>query len=112
MIRSFPELPEEFEKRFKRAVERYGRQPTAYGAYADPQRITGRLLNRREQVEYLKPQMRAAKKLGFSVVRVQAVEPVFGELVEYAQKLDLKLGTLFLSQPLSDLKARSVNSIK
>jgi sugar phosphate isomerase/epimerase len=92
MIRGFPELPEEFEKRFKRAVEKYDLRPTTYGAYADPQRITGRLLNRKEQIEYLKVQMRAAKKLGFSIVRVSAVEPVFSELVEYAQKLGLKLG--------------------
>lgn len=92
MIRSYPELSEEFEKRFKRAVEKYDLRPTAYGAYADPQRITGRLLNGEEQSAYLRAQIRSAHQLGFSVARVQPVEPVFSDLVPYAEKLGVKLG--------------------
>jgi hypothetical protein len=92
MIRSYPDLSPEFEKRFRHLIEKYGLTPTAYGAYSDPQRITGRLLNRDEQVEYIKLQMRAAHKLGFTVFRIQAVEAVFTDLVPYAEKLNLKMG--------------------
>jgi len=92
MIRSFPELSEEFERQFKRLVDRYGLRPSAYGAYADPQRITGRLLTRSEQIDYLKLQLQAAQRLGFPVIRVQAVEPVFSDLVPYAEKLGVKMG--------------------
>ncbi|HVB33460.1 MAG TPA: TIM barrel protein [Patescibacteria group bacterium] len=92
MIRSFPELSEEFERRFKRAVEKNHLRPTAYGAYADPQRITGRLLTHEEQTEYLRTQIRSAHQLGFPVVRLQAVEPVFSDLLPYAEKLGVKMG--------------------
>lgn len=92
MIRGFPEVSGEFLARFSRAVERNALVPTAYGAYADPRRMSGRLLTRDEQTEYLKMQFRSAKRLGFPIVRVQPIEPVFQELVPYAERLGLRMG--------------------
>lgn len=91
-IRGFPELPKEFEFRFKRLAERYGLVPTSYGAYGDPQRFTGREMTHEEKSDYLKTQIRSAAKLGFPIIRVQFTEPVFTELVAYAEKMNVKMG--------------------
>jgi sugar phosphate isomerase/epimerase len=66
-------------------------RPTAYGAYPDSQRITGHRASVDETVEYLKRQVRAAKTLGFPVVRVGPFEETF-QLLPYAEKLGIKLG--------------------
>lgn len=92
MIRGFPELSEEFEHRFRTAVERHGLEPTAYGAYGDGQRITGRWLTREEQIDYLEVQLRAAATLGFPIVRVQPSEVVFTDLIPLAERLGVRMG--------------------
>jgi sugar phosphate isomerase/epimerase len=92
MIRGFPQLPEEFERRFRTAVERHGLQPTAYGAYGDGQRVTGRWLTRDEQLDYLELQLRAAATLGFQVVRVQPSEAILTDLVPLAERLGVRMG--------------------
>lgn len=65
MIRGFPDLPGDFEQRFTHAVEKYDLRPTAYGGYGDAQRGTGTWASREEQLDYLKRQIRAARRLGF-----------------------------------------------
>lgn len=92
MIRGYPDLPEEFEHRFKHAVERYDLRPTAYGAYFDGQRITGRWPTKEEQLDYMQRQIRAASRLGFPVIRLQPAEEVFTDLLGYAEKYDVKMG--------------------
>ena len=92
MIRSFPECSDEFEKRFKNAVEKYDLRPTCYGGYPDPQRVFGRWLTREEQSEYVKAQIRCASKLGFRVIRIGCTKDLFVELVPYAEKYDVKMG--------------------
>lgn len=92
MIRGFPELPAEFEHRFKRAVERHDLRPTAYGAYGDAQRTTGRWASDEEQSTYLRQQIRAAARLGFPVIRMQPGELVLTDLVPYAEHHGVKIG--------------------
>lgn len=92
MIRGFPRLSSEFEALFKRCVAEHGLRPTAYGAYSDDQRITGRALSYEEALDYMTAQLRAAKTLGFPVVRVQPREVVLADLVPVAEKLGLHLG--------------------
>jgi hypothetical protein len=90
MVRSWPEVSEEFEKRFKRLVERYNLVPTAYGGYADPEQITGRQLTAEEQADYIRIQIRSARKLGFPIIRIAG--PVLYDLLSYAEKLNVKMG--------------------
>lgn len=92
VIRGFPQLSEEFEYRFRAAVERYGLEPTAYGAYGDFQRVTGRSLTRHEELDYLELQLRAAATLGFPIVRVQPSEVVLTDLVPIAERLGVRMG--------------------
>lgn len=91
MIRGFPDLPPEFEYRFKRAVERYDLRPTAYGAYCDAERFTGRWATNEEQVDYLQRQIRAARQLGFPLIRVQPNEVVLTDLLSYAEKYEVRM---------------------
>jgi sugar phosphate isomerase/epimerase len=91
MIRGFPDLPAEFEHRFRRAVEAHDLRPTAYGAYGDAERFTGRWASDEEQLDYLRRQIRAARRLGFPLIRVQPSEVVLSGLVGYAERHDVKM---------------------
>ena len=91
MIRGFPEVSEEFKHRFRRAVEEYDLRPTAYGGYGDAERFTGRWANQLEQLDYLQRQIRAARQLGFPMIRVQPSEVVLTDLVDYAERYDVRM---------------------
>jgi sugar phosphate isomerase/epimerase len=69
-IRTFPEVSEEFERIFKRSVERYNLVPSAFGHYSDMSRITGRDLTQDEMLEYSRMQLEGAKRLGFTLARL------------------------------------------
>jgi Sugar phosphate isomerases/epimerases len=112
MIRSFPEWSDEFEKRFKNAVEKYDLRPTCYGAYPDPQRITGRWLTREEQSEYLKTQIRNASKLGFPVIRMVATKDLLADLVPYAEKYNVKMGIEIHAPMMIENKGQMIDMIK
>lgn len=98
-IREYPDVSPEFVARFKRALDKYGLTPTAYGAYTDATRITGHKATVDEKVEYMKRQLRAAKELGFPVARVGPFEETFA-LLPYAERLGIKLG-MEVHAPLS-----------
>ena len=91
MIRGFPHLSSEFEHTFRRLVDQYGLQPSAYGAYADRERYRGRFASRTEQIDYLRVQIRAAARLGFPVIRTQVAESVINDLLPYAEKYGVKM---------------------
>ncbi|HCJ5524750.1 TPA: TIM barrel protein [Klebsiella pneumoniae] len=92
MMRGFPELSSEFETTFRQLVDKYGLKPSAYGAYCDRGRVTGRFTNREEQIEYMKIQIRAAARLGFPVIRTQVADVVINDLLPYAEKYGVKMG--------------------
>ncbi|MFA7938405.1 sugar phosphate isomerase/epimerase family protein [Klebsiella oxytoca] len=92
MMRGFPQLSSEFETSFRRWIDQYGLQPSAYGAYCDRARVTGRFTNREEQIEYMKVQIRAAARLGFPVIRTQVADVVINDLLPYAEKYKVKMG--------------------
>jgi sugar phosphate isomerase/epimerase len=92
MMRGFPDVSEESQQTFLKAVDEHGLVPTCYGGYSDPGITTGRDMTHEEQTEYLKAQLNAAKRLGFPIVRVAPCEPVFTNLVPYAEKLGVKMG--------------------
>jgi sugar phosphate isomerase/epimerase len=92
MNRGFPNTAPEFEASFKRLVERYDLRPSAYGAYGDDDRYTGRWPTPQERFDYFAAQIRTAARLGFPVIRVAPLEPVLGPLVPYAEKHNVKMG--------------------
>ncbi len=91
--RGFPYLSDEFERQFKSAVDRNGLTPTSYGSYTDPFTLLERDLTPDEMVVYHIPQLEAAARLGFPIVRLQYfAQPIIEKLLPYAERLDLRMG--------------------
>jgi len=91
--RGFPGVTAEFERAFKSSLERNQLIPTCYGSYADPFMLPDRDLTPDELLDYTVPQLKAAAKLGFPVVRLQYfTHTIIERLLPYAEKLNLKMG--------------------
>lgn len=91
--RGYPYLTDEYERIFKSSVERNELIPTSYGSYADPFMLSDRDLSPDEMVAYTIPQLEAAAKLGFPIVRLQYfVHPLIEKILPHAEKLNLKVG--------------------
>jgi hypothetical protein len=67
--RGFPRLSREDERAFRDAVDRLGLVPVALGVYTDLYRWPGRAMSADEAFEDIRPQLEAAARLGFQVVR-------------------------------------------
>jgi len=93
-FRGFPEIGDEFAEQLKAALDTLGLRPSCLGINADQAIRRGRLASDDEMVAYHEPQMRAAAKLGFPVVRYQygAGPTVIERLAPLAEELGLKLG--------------------
>jgi len=105
-IRGFPRVDAEFERTFKRLLDRHGFEPSCLGANIDLARRTDRLMSREEVQETLTAQVEAARILGFPVVRAQKLDD---DLYEWAAALGedagVKLGIeihapLFVDHPM------------
>jgi len=98
-IRTYPEVSEEFERRFKHAVERYDLVPSAFGHYSDLGRIPGRNLSIEEAVEFSRIQLEGAKRLGYPLARMSYQsfdltdrrEALYRQLLPDLERLELKL---------------------
>jgi hypothetical protein len=98
-IRTYPEVSEEFERRFRYAVERYDLVPSAFGHYSDLGRIPGRDLSIEEAVEFSRIQLEGAKRLGYSLARMSYQsfdltdrrEALYRQLLPDLERLELKL---------------------
>ncbi len=91
--RGFPSVTAEFERAFKSSVERNQLTPTCYGSYADPFMLPDRDLTADELFDYTVPQLKAAARLGFPVVRLQYFTyTIIERLLPWAEKLNLKMG--------------------
>ena len=70
-IRDFPHPDPAFEAEFAAVIDETGLIPTALAANADAGLRRDRMLTSDELVEYMRPQIALAGRLGFPVVRVQ-----------------------------------------
>lgn len=70
-IRGFPEVSDEFVGRFRDLTEKWELTPSCLGLNADRAMRRDRDLTDDELTEYMAAQLRAAKKLGFPLVRIQ-----------------------------------------
>ena len=93
-IRGFPELTGEFVSLWERLVDRYDIVPTCLASNIDVALRGDRLLTEDEMEAYLLRQMRAARELGFGVVRIQigASPEVIERVTPVAEDWGLKLG--------------------
>jgi sugar phosphate isomerase/epimerase len=93
-IRNFPTVTDDFAARFKALVEELGLQPTSLAINADAALRRGTRMDDETMARYLEPQIRAAAKLGFPVVRSQfgATPEATRMLVPLLESLNIKLG--------------------
>jgi sugar phosphate isomerase/epimerase len=94
-IRGFPNVSNDFAARFKDLVAKHRLELTSLAINADVwARRGGAPLSTDESVAYLEPQIRAAAKLGFPIVRSQlaATPEVVERLLPLIEKLRLKMG--------------------
>ena len=70
-IRDFPRVSEEFVTRFRELIDETGLVPTSLATNADAGLRRDRNLTNDELVDYMAEQIVAARRLGFSIARVQ-----------------------------------------
>jgi sugar phosphate isomerase/epimerase len=93
-IRGFPEVSDAFAERFRELMAKYGLKPSALSVNADAAIRRGTMMSVEETVAYLEPQLRAAAKLGFPVVRSQFAAPpeAIRRLLPLIEKLEIRVG--------------------
>jgi sugar phosphate isomerase/epimerase len=93
-IRGFPKITDDFAARFKDLIAETGLKPSCLGINADVCLRRGQMMSEKESVAYHEPQILAAAKLGFPVVRYQfAAGPgVIRALAPLAERVGVKLG--------------------
>jgi sugar phosphate isomerase/epimerase len=93
-LRGFPHVSDDFAARFRDLVAELKLKPTSLAINADVAIRRGTRMDDTEMARYLEPQIRAAAKLGFPVVRSQfgASAESTRQLVPLLESLNIKLG--------------------
>lgn len=93
-FKGFPFVTEQDIAETKRLMEKYAFEPVCLDSNTDIARRRDRLMTEDETVEYLEPQILAAQRLGFPVLRIQmTTKPgVLRRLAPIAEKAQVKLG--------------------
>ena len=93
-VRGFPVVSDDFAARFRDWMVKYQLTPTCLSINADVAIRRGTLMNDEQAAAYFEPQLRAAAKLGFPVVRTQlgAAPRVLEILLPLAERLQVKMG--------------------
>lgn len=93
-IRGFPQVSDEFAAKFKDLMAKHQLVPSCLSINADMAIRRGTMMSVDEAVAYHVPQIEAAAKLGFPVVRCQFAAPaeVLIKLLPLAEKHGIKMG--------------------
>jgi sugar phosphate isomerase/epimerase len=93
-FKGFPHIDASMVSETKRLMDKYGFEPACLDSNTDIARRRDRLMTTDETVEYLEPQIIAAQKLGFPILRVQmTTKPeVLQKMLPLAEKTGIKLG--------------------
>jgi sugar phosphate isomerase/epimerase len=93
-LRNFPHISEDTVKEVKHLLNKYEFEPVCLDANIDVGIKRQRKMSIDETVEYIKPQILAAQKLGFPILRVQmtASAEVYRKLVSFAEKANVIMG--------------------
>lgn len=93
MLRSYPDVDDEFVRWWKAALERYGLEPSAIGTNLDMGRRADRDMTPDEEYEFLAVQLRTAHRLGFTTVVIRSAgKELLRRLLPLAEKYDQRLG--------------------
>ena len=93
-VRGFPQVTDRFAERFRELMAQHRLTPTCLSVNADVAIRRGTIMSDEQAAAYFEPQIRAAAKLGFPVVRTQlAAGPgALERLLPLAEKLQVKMG--------------------
>lgn len=93
-VRGFPQVTDRFAERFRELMAQHRLTPTCLSVNADVAIRRGTSMSDEQAAAYFEPQIRAAAKLGFPVVRTQlAAGPgALERLLPLAEKLQVKMG--------------------
>lgn len=93
-LRNFPHISEQQVSELRALMERYAFEPVCLDANIDVAIRRHRYMDVDETVEYMKPQIKAAQRLGFPILRVQmtAKPEVIRKVAPFAEKANVKLG--------------------
>jgi sugar phosphate isomerase/epimerase len=93
-IRGFPAITNAFAERFRELMSLHKLTPSCLSINSDMMLRPGEMLGIDEAVAYHEPQIRAAARLGFPVIRSQFAAPaeVLRRLVPLIEKLQVKIG--------------------
>jgi len=93
-FRGFPHISDNVAAEFRDMVAQHGLTPSSLAINADVALKRGQMMSIDEQVAYHAPQIEAAAKLGFPVVRCQFTAPaeVLVRLLPLAEKHGIKMG--------------------
>jgi sugar phosphate isomerase/epimerase len=93
-LKGFPYITEAQVTEVKHLLDKYEFEPVCLDANVDVAIRRHKYLDIDETVEYLKPQITAAQRLGFQILRIQmtAKPEVVRKLASFAEKANVKLG--------------------
>ena len=93
MLRTYPDVDDEFVRWWHRALDRLGLEPSACGTNLDMGRRKDRDMTPDEEYEFLAVQLRTAHRLGFHRVVIRmAGKELLRRLLPLAEQYDQKLG--------------------
>lgn len=93
-IRGFPQVSDDFAARFKDLMAQHGLKPSCLSINADTAIRRGTMMSIDDAVAYHVPQIEAAAKMGFPVIRSQFAAPaeVIIRLLPLLEKHGIKIG--------------------
>jgi sugar phosphate isomerase/epimerase len=90
---TYPRTSPEFIKSWLALCDKYGFEPSAYGANLDMGRNRAREMTLDEEYEFVLPQIEAGAAMRFPVIRLQnAGRELLTKLLPHAERLNVKLG--------------------
>ena len=93
MLRTYPDVDDEFVKLWRDSMDRYGLEPSAIGTNLDMGRRKDRDMTPDEEHEFLARQLKTAHTLGFKKVVIRSHgKELLRSLLPLAEKYDQKLG--------------------
>lgn len=101
-FRSFPDVPDDEARHFRRLLDKHGLIPTCLGANIDIGRRRDRLMTEAEILHMVRRQLVSAQKLGFPIMRVppSAGSVALENLLSLAEQFQIQLA-VELHSPLS-----------
>ena len=93
MLRTYPDVDDEFVKIWRDSMDRYGLEPSAVGTNLDMGRRKDRDMTPDEEHDFLARQLKTAHTLGFKKVVIRSHgKELLRSLLPLAEKYDQKLG--------------------